>query len=308
MTEPPVRGAQKTPYQNLWVPLVVVPAGIVIAIVLVFALFGALSGSERSLDENLELVVNGGENERDQALFALTQQAVENQRALDEGREPPWAMGREFLARVRAGVDELDDDDHRARLALAILLAIHDDPRGGEMLIGALALSPEQDPQGEIRFAALQNLALLGDPVATEPVAALLSSDDEGLRTLAAAALGRFGGEKARERLRTALDDPSLGVRGSAALSLTKLSPPDPAAAEVLRELLDPAVYADAHAEDADKYRRADLVRDNRVRALRALATLERAEDRPLFEELAEDPDVAVSEAAMEALRGGGGG
>ena len=71
----------ESPYRNLWVPLVIVPAGIVIAIVIVFALFGAISGDEASLSENLARVVEGGKNDRQQALFNLARQATENHQA-----------------------------------------------------------------------------------------------------------------------------------------------------------------------------------------------------------------------------------
>ena len=67
--EPAETGA--SPYQNLWVPLIVVPAGIVITIVVVMAIFGSLTGDEKTPAENLELVIHGGTNQAEQALFNL---------------------------------------------------------------------------------------------------------------------------------------------------------------------------------------------------------------------------------------------
>ena len=87
-------GAPDTPYRNLWVPLVLVPAALVIAILLVWVLFSGISGSEATLEQNLERIVAGGRNDRDQALFNLARQVSENQRAAREGEPPPWPMDR----------------------------------------------------------------------------------------------------------------------------------------------------------------------------------------------------------------------
>lgn len=294
------------PYRNLWVPLIVIPAGIVITVVLVFALFGSLSGHERSLAENLELVVRGGKNERDQALMNLSIQAAENHAALFEGREPPWPMEQGFPARVRAAVDEIDPDEHAPRLVLGILLATVGDEAGVPLLLEAAAAGDDEDPDRSLRFQAIQNLGLIGDGRATPAVIAFLDHEDEGLRTVAAWALSNLPGEGVRPALRGALEDPSLEVRGTAALSLARLDPPDPEAARVLRDLLDPQTYAAEHARDSGKYAQARLVSELRVRAVRALAHLGLEEDRARLQELADDPDVAVREAAVIALRGEG--
>jgi len=102
--------ADQTPYGNLWVPLVVVPAAIVIVIVVVFALFGSLTGEEKSLSENLSVVMAGGKNERDQALFGLMRQVSENQRAANDGEEPPWPMTTDFPQRVRDAADQVNNN------------------------------------------------------------------------------------------------------------------------------------------------------------------------------------------------------
>ena len=295
--------AEDAPYRNLWVPLVVVPAGIVIAVVLVFALFGALAGQERSLAENLELVVRGGKNERDQALMNLAVQAAENHAALFEGRELPWPMEQGFPARVRAAAEEIDPDEHETRLVLGILLATLGDDAGVPLLLESAAVGDDEDPDRSLRFRAIQNLGLIGDGRATEAVIDFLDHDDEGLRTVAAWALSNLPGGEVRAALRGALGDPSLQVRGTAALSLARLDPPDLEAARVLRDLLDPSTYASEHEREPGKYGQARLVSELRVSAVRALARLRLPEDRARLAELASDPDVAVREAAQIALR-----
>ena len=65
------------PYRNLWVPLVVVPALIVMVLVLVFVFFSSIVGEEASPRENLARMLEGGANERRQASFNLVRQTLD---------------------------------------------------------------------------------------------------------------------------------------------------------------------------------------------------------------------------------------
>ena len=291
----------QTPYGNLWVPLVVVPAAIVMVIVVVFALFGSLVGGEKSLAENLNTVMAGGKNERDQALFGLMRQVSENQRAANNGDELPWPMTTDFPQRVRDAADQVDAEDHEVRLALGVLLAGLD-PSGVDMLVEMLALGDAQDPGGALRFKAIHNLGLVGDGRAAEPVAAFLNSPDEGLRIVAAGALANLPGDEAREALREALGDPSLVVRGTAAMALTLLDPPDPAAAPILTDLTRVAVYEAVRRDSPAKYTRSRDVSRFRIQALGALARLGREADWAHIETLREDPDANVVDAVLRLL------
>jgi HEAT repeat protein len=301
----PVEGeaeAGQTPYGNLWVPLVVVPAAIVIVIVVVFALFGSLTGEESRLSDNLSTVMAGGKNERDQALFGLMRQVSENQRAANDGEEMPWPMTADFPQRVRDAADQVDAEDHEVRLALGILLATLDDPSGVDMLVEMLALGDAQDPGAALRFKAIHNLGLVGDGRATGPVAAFLSSPDEGLRIVAAGALANLPGDEAREALRGALGDPSLDVRGTAAMALTLLDPPDPAAGQVLTDLTRVEIFEAVRRESPAKYTRARDVSRFRIQALGALARLGREVDWAHIETMREDADANVVDAALRLL------
>jgi len=291
-----------TPYRNLWVPLIVVPAGIVIAIVLIFALFGALSGDESSIDQNLEVVVRGGKNQREQALFSLARQASENVRAQAAGDELPWPVERGFDTRLKAALEGLDDDDHRTRLALAVLLASVDQREGVPVLLQILALPDTEDPGGELRFSAIQNLGQLGDERATEPVLAFLGHEDKGLRNVAAFALQKLPGPGVRDALEAALNDSSFEVRGTAALSLTKLEPPSERALDVLWDLLDRSTYAAINERDRTQFRRAELISASRVKAVEGLARMGALVERSELEALTKDEDVHVAEAALKAI------
>ncbi len=296
--------AAQTPYGNLWVPLVVVPAAIVIVIVVVFALFGSLTGEEKSLDDNLNTVLVGGKNERDQALFGLMRQISENQRATNSGEELPWPMASDFPQKVRDAADRVDAQDHEVRLALGLLLAGLD-PAGVDMLVEMLALGDAEDPDGGLRFKAIHNLGLVGDGRATDSVAAFLSSPDEGLRVVAAGALANLPGSRAREALLEALGDRSLDVRGTAAMALTLLDPPDPAAAPVLMDLTTVATYEAVRRDFPSKYTRSRDISLFRIQALGALARLGREADWAHIESLKTDPDANVVDAVLRLLEQG---
>lgn len=298
----PQEATPETPYQNLWVPLFVVPAGIVIAVVVIFALFGSLAGEERSLGENLDVVVHGGKNERDQALFNLARQVSENQRARNAGEEAPWPVEEGFADRVAEAVEAVDEDEHGSRLALGALLASFD-PRGVDILVGVLTLGETDDPEARLRFEAIQNLGLIGDERAARHLIPFLVHDDEGLRTVAAGALGNVPGEGVRAALEGALHDSSLDVRGTAAFSLARLDPPGFAASDVLMDLTDPSVYAAVRAEHPEKYTRADDVSRFRIQALKALARLGRPEDWRHIESLRSDDDANVVDAVLTLIR-----
>ena len=307
---PESTGSPDSPYQNLWVPLIVVPAGIVMALVGIFALFGAISTDERSLSENLTLVRHGGANERGQALFSLMRQAAENNVALGEERELPYALDGEFASEVSSAVEELEQDEHTVRLALAVLLGTLDDPRGGQLLTSFLSLTDEDDADAKLRIAAIQNLALLaGHNRALVDVDAifagaepLLQHADRGLRGISVSLLGSLGLEAARSPLIAAMGDEDLGVRASAALALARLLPPEPEARAVLLDLVGTESYTAANAEHKARFRRADEVSIYRQWAVAALGHYPEAEAQDALKALLEDPDLRVREAAMLAL------
>ena len=298
----PGTSGSSSPYKNLFVPLVVVPALIVGVIVLVFALFGAISGREATLEENLDRVVQGGAGDHTQAAFNMVRQVVENRDAQSRGEEPPWPVGPEFLPKLRRAWEAAPKDEPLLRFVLVALLAQLGDPEGLPNLIALLDLSDAEDPEGRIRFHALASLGALGDERGLVPVRRVLeTSADEGLRSVAAIALQGIGGEEARAALVGALDDRSFEVRANAAIGLASLG--DPAGARVLRDLLDPSTYSGEQDRDQRKFELPRHVSAARVQAIEALARLRLSEDRAAIERIAAEEDVvAVREAAMRAL------
>ena len=299
--EPAAAGA--SPYKNLFVPLVVVPAAIVGVLVLVFVFFGAIAGHEATLEENLTGIIEGGAGEHKQKAFNLVRQIAENRAAQARGEPPPWPIGPEFLPKLRRAWEQVPADEPMIRLVLASLLAQLGDARGTDALLELAELDPAADPEGEVRFHALATLGSLGDPRSLPAlVRTLEAAPDEGLRSVAAISLQRFPGDEARAALLGGLEDASLEVRANAALGLAARG--DDAGAEVLHALLDEATYQGEHRRDARKFSEAKRIVESRVRAVEALARLARPEDRAAIERVAEEDDaLPVREAAMAARK-----
>jgi HEAT repeat protein len=290
-----------TPYKNLWIPLVIVPAGIVATILVVFVLFGSIAGEERDLEANLQTVLHGGANEREQAVFGLVRQLEQNRMATLRGEEPPWPVNPEFLDDLRAAWDQLPPDDLDARLVVATTLSQLDDEEGVERLLTLLEVPEEQDPEGQLRFHALAHLGASGNLEARAGLLAFLDHEDPGLRQIAVIGLQNMPGEESLEALSRALEDPVFEIRANAALALSHLE--DPRGADLLRDMLEAETYAAVQRENPRKFEQAEAISHSRAAAARGLGELGLEQDRALLEALArEEEDLAVREAAMRAV------
>lgn len=297
-----------SPYKNLWVPLVVVPALIVMVLVLVWVLFGSLAGSEKSPAENVQRMVEGSSNEREQASILLVNQIrgyLEDQR---EGKPSTWELDASFLPEVERALADVEPDEVLFRYVLAFVQLELGDAQGQENLIELLSAGEDDDPGGEVRFLVLHTLGVLGPTLdeagrkrALAAVLPYMESQDAGLRLMATSALQGLPGEESVAALQRALMDGALDVRGSAAISLSLLG--DPSGAGVLRELLDPASYAAEHAVSVERWGSGEQVSATRIQAVQALARLGRPEDLAALEPLArDDTDPNVRQAALRAL------
>lgn len=299
----PEESAPATPYKNLWIPLVIVPGGIVATILLVFVMFGSLAGEERSLADNLQTVLHGGANEREQAVFGLVRQLEQNRLAAMSGEEEPWPVDPEFIDDLRAAWDQLPVDDVDARLVIATSLSQLDDSEGVARLLTILEVSDAADPEGRMRFHALAHLGASGDPEARDGLLSFVENPDPGLRSIAVIGLQNMPGEETLNALSGALEDPEFEIRANAALALSHLE--DPRGATLLRDMLDPETYAAIQRENPRKFAHAEAVSLSRAAAARGLGELRRPEDLALLEGLAKnEEDLTVREAAMRAVEG----
>lgn len=303
--------APDSPYRNLLVPLVVVPALIVMVLVLVFVLFGAIAGHEDSPRENLDRLLHGGKNERQQAAFSLVRQVLDYRRAVLEGRAPEWDIDESFLPELRAARDQIgeleSEQDVLFPLVLSSVMAQLGDPEGVSQLAELTALSERLDPERRHSMDAAWTLAAIGPELeerervlAADALIALLESEDPGLVLVAIAGLQNLPSERTIPALKGMLGSRVLEQRGSAALSLAALG--DAAGEPVLREMLALGPYEAERDRDPSKWP-PQRVSESRRKALAALAELGVPFGDVELEGWAEeDPDPLVREAAR-ALR-----
>lgn len=303
--ETPIEGAPaegtSSAYKSLWLPLVVVPGAIVATILIVFVMFGSIAGEEHSLEQNLQTVVSGGANEREQAVFAMVRQLEQNRLAKSQGEELPWAVGPEFVEGLRSTWDRLPEDDLDARLVVATTLSQMDETEGVGRLLTLLKATDEQDPEGRLRFHALAHLGASGDLEARSGLLSFLDNEDAGLRGIAIIGLQNMPGEETLVALSKALSDPEFEVRANAALALSHLG--DDRGASLLLDMLDAETYAAINREHKEKFARGESVSRSRAAAVLGLGDLKRAQDRAVLEQLAgQEEDLLVREAAMRVL------
>lgn len=301
-----------SPYRNLLVPLVVVPAVIVMALVLVFVLFGAIAGEETTPRENVAKVMSGGANESRQAAFNLMRQVLEDLEAERDGRKGEWGIGPDLVPSLQAALEDRlpveDAGDVAIPLALSATLANLGDEAAIGQLADFLRLDDRLDPGGQFRYQAAMILGSLGGSLApverrlaVERLVELFDSEDLGLRAIAAIALQNFPIPAAVTALERALGDRSLEVRGSAALALAEQG--DPAGAEVLLSMLTMDVYEEERRDMPGKWVRGEHVSASRTRALTALAAIDRLPADSELERLAEDdPDASIRSLARTLL------
>ncbi len=285
------------PYKNMSLPLVIIPAVIVITLLAIFALFVSISSSEATLEENLHEAVHGGKNERKQARFSLIRQLTANLEARARGEEPPNEVPADFGLAIEAAASELEDDGPEAKLALAIALANFDPERGATMLTELLKTLPEDDEAGRVRFFSLVNLGSLSIQGvesahgAKDLALELLSDEDVGLRTVAASVLPHFVvDETTRTSLLGALDDQELQVRATAALALASLTPPAPEAIPLLTDMTGEAIWIEAFNASPGQFRSAPERLSYRIQAVDAIAKYGES-TRELLEQIVEQAE-----------------
>lgn len=308
--------ASQSPYRNLLVPLVVVPALIVMVLVGVFALFGAIAGEPPSPEENIETLLHGGRNERDQAAFGLMRQVLDQVGANEEAGEATWEIPTELHDSIRRAWEDVaatelrSDDDVPLALALTVLMAKLGEPAGVAKLAEMTRLPESVDGDGEGRFlaaAALGGLNADGSlsegqaQVAREALLGLLGAQDAGLRQAAAIGLQTLPGTDTEAALQRVLGEATVELRLQAALSLAQLG--NDSGEGVLLEMLQRAPYEAERERDRTKWSKEARISESRQQALRALVALERPPSSEVLRQLVDgDDDAALRSQALTLL------
>lgn len=259
---------------------VIFPLGIVAVAVGIFFLFGRMASNEQTVNEYLNEVRNGGQRERWQAAYQLSQLINAG-----EAKNHP-----ELAENVIEAYRKSADDDPRVRRYLAMVLGNLGDRRATPLLISSLS---EEDV--ETRIYAVLALGRLHDPAAVPHLLNVYGKDERDVRKAAVYALGEIGDARALPALTGALSDPTADVRYNAAVAVARFG--DTRAIGVVREMLDRSRL------DQIEGMRPDQKEATMLAAIPALMKIAPEEAKTILTPLSQtDPSLQVRSAAKEAL------
>lgn len=259
---------------------VIFPLGIVAVAVGIFFLFGQMASNEQTVNEYLNEVRNGGQRERWQAAYQLSQ-------LINAGKAKKHP---ELVNNVIAVHKAAKDDDPRVRRYLSMVLGNLGDRRATPLLIESLS-----DEDVETRIYAVLALGRLRDPAAVPHLLTACDKDEHDVRKAAVYALGEIGDRRAIPALSGALADPAADVRYNAAVAMARFG--DTRAIGVVREMLDRSRL------DKVTGMRPDQKEATMLAAIPALMKIAPEEAPAILTPLSQtDPSLQVRSAAKEAL------
>jgi len=280
----------------LSVQFFLIPLAVVAVVVAVYGGFRLMVADERSPEEYLHEIRNGGRDRRWPAAYELARIMAEPE---TEAQFP--GLG---AALVRAFVDS-EGDEPRVRRYLALAVGRLESP---PVETAAALTAALDDPDSETVISVIWALASLGDEAAVQRVADMYQSPDSGVRKMSVYALGVMPDDGSHTTLRAALDDPVPDVQWNAALALARNG--DGRGVRVLRRMLD-REYVTGLIDQDYLAARADALVDpasdvmlSGLRAVAALGSISVAANlRAPVVDLAEaDQNLKVRQAAMETL------
>jgi HEAT repeat protein len=282
----PLAAAPALAVQFFLIPLVVVALT-----VMVYVGFRSLLADNRSAQDYLAEIRNGGSDRRWPAAYELSRLMADPKVRADRTLAP---------ALVKAFQESKGDQQVRRYLALAI--GRLDPPMPADAV--ADLTHALDDPDSETRISVIWALGSSGDPAVVPRLIPLYQAPDvdAGIRKMVVYALGALPGDAQIDTLRTALEDNTPDVRWNAAVALARHNRAEGTA--VLRQMLDRGYVERTVKRDVRQDDDQDPIADVIISGLRAAATLKDASLRPLVSTLSEqDRSMKVRQAALEALK-----
>jgi HEAT repeat protein len=284
-TRNPITAAPALAVQFFLIPLAVV--GLT---VMVYVGFRSLLANDRTAQEYLSEVRNGGSDRRWPAAYELSRLMGDPNVRADRTLAP--ALVKAFEA--------AKDDDPRVRQYLALAIGRLDPPLPAEAVAGLTKALESAD--GESRVSAIWALGSSGDPSVVPTLQPLAASPDKGIRKMAVYALGALPGNAQLATLQTALEDAEPDVRWNAAVALSRKGSHEGIA--VLRQMMDRQYVEQQVKRDVRQDEDRDPIADVMISGLRAAATLKDAALKPSVTTLSrQDRSMKVRQAALEALK-----
>jgi HEAT repeat protein len=284
-TRNPISAAPALAVQFFLIPLAVV--GITVS---VYVGFRSLLANDRTPQEYLSEVRNGGSDRRWPAAYELSRLMGDPKVRADRTLAP--ALVKAFEA--------AKDDDPRVRQYLALAIGRLDPPLPPEAVADLKNALDSTD--GESRVSAIWALGSSGDASVVATLQPLASSEDKGIRKMVVYALGALPGNAQIATLNTALQDVEPDVRWNAAVALSRKGNHDGVA--VLRQMMDRQYVEQAVKREVRQDEDRDPIADVMISGLRAAATLKDEGLKPSVTNLSQqDRSMKVRQAALEALK-----
>jgi len=284
-TRNPISAAPALAVQFFLIPLAVV--GITVT---VYVGFRSLLANDRTPQEYLSEVRNGGSDRRWPAAYELSRLMGDPKVRADRTLAP--ALVKAFEA--------AKDDDPRVRQYLALAIGRLDPPLPPEAVAGLTRALEASD--GETRVSAIWALGSSGDASVVPTLEPLATSPDKGIRKMAVYALGALPGDVQIATLRSALADAEPDVRWNAAVALSRKGSHE--GVPVLKQMMDRQYVEQQVTREVRQDEDRDPIADVMISGLRAAATLKDASLKPSVTTLSQqDRSMKVRQAALEALK-----
>jgi HEAT repeat protein len=274
----------------LAVQFFLIPLAVVGVTVMVYVGFRSLLTNERTAQEYLSEVRNGGSDRRWPAAYELSRLMA----------DPKVRADKTLAPALIAAFEAAKDDDPRVRQYLALAIGRLDPPLPPEAIAGLTRALESAD--SESRVSAIWALGSSGDPAVVGLLQPLATSDDAGIRKMVVYALGALPGDAQLVTLRTALSDSSTDVRWNAAAALARKGSHD--GVGVIRQMMDRQYVEQQVKRDVRQDEDRDPIADVMISGLRAAATLKDESLKPSVMTLSQqDRSMKVRQAALEALK-----
>lgn len=274
----------------LAVQFFLIPLAVVAVTVVVYIGFRSLVTDDRTAQDYLTDVRNGGSDRRWPAAYELSRLMA----------DPKVRADRTLAPALVKAFEDSKTDDPRVRRYLALAIGRLDPPLPASAV--AQLSAALDDPDAESRISTIWALGSSGDASVVSRLQPLYESSDAGIRKMVVYALGGLPGDAQIVTLRTALQDSAADVRWNAAVGLARHASHD--GVPVLKQMLDRAYVEQSVKREVRQDEDRDPIADVIVSALRAAAALRDEELRAPIVKLSEaDRSMKVRQAALEALK-----
>ena len=285
-TRNPLSAAPALAVQFFLIPLVVV------AITgSVYVGFRSLLADDRTAQDYLAEIRNGGSSRRWPAAYELSRLMADPKVRADRSLAP--ALVKAFQA---------SEGDQQVRRYLALAIGRLDPPLPPDAV--ADLTHALDDPDSETRISVIWALGSSGDEAVVSKLVPLYTAQDAdaGIRKMVVYALGALPGDGQVTTLRTALQDAVADVRWNAAVALARHGSHE--GVVVLKQMLDRQYVEQAVKREVRADEDQDPVADVMISALRAAAALKDDTLRSAVTNLSQqDKSLKVRQAAIEALK-----